>query len=67
MTEHPRTHRVAMAKFDIERAVLEIVDREGLTFIELVQALTATIDRASKYALRRERHPEHPDKPADEA
>lgn len=67
MKQHPRTQMVAMAKLSIERAVLEIAESEGLTFIETVQALTGAIDRVAKYALRAERHPSDPEKGADEA
>lgn len=67
MKQHPRTQMVAMAKFSIARAVMEIVDREGLTFVETMQALSETVDRLAKHALREERHPRDPDKGADEA
>lgn len=56
-----------MAKLSIERAALEIAEREGLTFVETMQALSSAIDRAAKHALRAERHPCDPDKGADEA
>lgn len=67
MRAHPRTQTVALAKLSIARAVMEIADREGLTFIETVQALSETVDRLAKDALRAERHPRNPDKAADEA
>lgn len=65
MAQHKRTQKVAMAKLAIERAIIEIADREGLTFVETVQALAECLDRTAKYALRAERHPKDPDKPAD--
>lgn len=67
MDTHPRTQKVRLARLDIERAVLEISEREGLTFVETVQALADTLQLLGKHALRSERHPRNPNKGADEA
>lgn len=66
MSWHPRTQKVRLAQIDITRSVIEIAQREGLTFVETVQAVGATIDALSRDALRTERHPKDPDKGADE-
>jgi hypothetical protein len=42
--------KVALAQLDIERAVLEIADREGLTFAQVVAAVGHLLTGLAKYA-----------------
>ncbi|WFC43215.1 hypothetical protein [Pseudoxanthomonas sp. SE1] len=63
---HPRTQLVRLAQIDIERAVLEVAERNGLTYVETMQGLARAMESFSKHALRSERHPDDPDKGADE-
>jgi len=62
---HARTQKVALARIDITKAVIEICAREQLTFVESMQALADTIQSLAKWNLRRERHPKKPAEPAD--
>ncbi len=64
MKLHPREQKTKKASLALEEAVLNIVREHDITFIELVQMLAACLQSWSKYALRAERHPEQPDKPA---
>jgi hypothetical protein len=65
MNMSKRAKKVAKARLDIELAVLDIIDREQLTFVEATQALADTLHGLAKHAPRNERHPENPDSPAD--
>lgn len=62
---NPRTQMVAMASLDIEGAVYRIAAEAGLTYIETVGALSSALSGLTRDALRQERHPDDPEKPAD--
>ena len=64
MKLHPRTLIVQKAGTEMHKAILDIVVKYDLSFIEEVGALAQIIAQASKYALRQERHPEEPSKPS---
>lgn len=65
MALHPRTIKVQRASLELQSQALDVADRNGLTYIETVQALADAIQRISRDALRLERHPNSPDTPAD--
>ena len=67
MARHPRTQTVQLARVAIAHQIITMADAEGLTYVETVQAITAALELLSKHALRAERHPNDPDKGADEA
>jgi hypothetical protein len=66
-TQHKRTQPVALASSAISLALWEMQDQHGLTDVEMLQALASHQQSMLKYMLRAERHPEDPDKRADEA
>jgi hypothetical protein len=45
---------------------MALQQEHGLTNIEMMQAVAAWQDRKLEYMLRAERHPEDPDKPAEQ-
>jgi hypothetical protein len=61
---HPRTLMVQKAGNEMAEAVIAIVAKYDLTFIEEVGCLTGIIQQSGKFALRQERHPDDPDKPS---
>ena len=67
MPRHARTQQVQLARIDISRKIIESANAAGLTYVETVQAITDALELLSKHALRAERHPNGPDKGADEA
>lgn len=67
MILHKRFWIVKKAKPDLGQAVLDVVKKHGLTPTELVGLLMEEIQHHHKYVLRKERHPRHKNKPADEA
>jgi hypothetical protein len=66
MKLHPRTMAVAQASADIGMTLIALQREHGLTDIEMMQALTAWQERKLKYMLRAERHPDDPDRPAEQ-
>lgn len=65
--EHPRTRLVDDAEREMQSAVFTIVKRHDLTIIETLRILSTASATLVKYALRRERHPDDPEKGADDA
>jgi hypothetical protein len=65
MTQHPRAPIVNRAGLELSEFALKLRERDELTAIEYLCILNAEAARVLKYALRSERHPEDPDKPAD--
>ena len=66
MKLHHRTLSVAQASADISQALIALQQEHGLTDIEMMQAVATWQDRKLKYMLRAERHPDDPDKPAEQ-
>ena len=66
MRLHHRTMAVAQASAEIGMNLIALQHEHGLTDIEMMQALTAWQERKLKYMLRAERHPEDPDRPAEQ-
>jgi hypothetical protein len=64
---HPRTRRVDEAERELHEAWDRIWTKHELTVLEALIILQSIPQTVLKYALRRERHPEDPDKFADEA
>ncbi len=69
MKLHERTMMVQQAGNKLARVILEWSEKEGeeLTWIEVARILNEQVAMALKYALRVERHPDDPEKKADEA
>ena len=63
---HSRTKRVAGYKTDLSVLLNNFLVQTDLTNIEWLQALQEEIQRTLKYMLRSERHPDDPEKKADE-
>lgn len=64
---HPRTLPVNQAGAEFRDWLWRFQAAKGLTDIELLQMLGESQLVTLKYMLRAERHPEDPDKKADEA
>ena len=58
---------VHTAEHEISLAVLKVQHEHGLTDVEFLQILNGLAASILKYMLRKERHPENPTMPADEA
>lgn len=64
---HPRTQMVARARGEFHVLVARFMADNGqLTYTELAQIMLLGPEIPLKYALRAERHPDDPDKKADE-
>lgn len=64
MKIHRRELITQKAETALNNAIIAVCEEHKLTYIELVRILADAIQLHSKYALREERHPNHPDKPA---
>lgn len=64
---HDRTRHVQRAEYDIRGKLLDLQEEHDLTDIEMLQVLNSAEGVVLKYMLRRERHPDDPEKKADEA
>lgn len=67
MKLHPRYTIVRAASAELNGFVSQLVDKHDLTATELLQLLSEQIGNELKYMLRAERHPDDPDKKANEA
>ena len=63
---HARTMLVQRASAELHTLILEFQERAGLTDIEMAVVLTERQQSVLKYALRAERHPDDPERKADE-
>ena len=63
---HHRTMAVAQASAEIGMTLIVLQPEHGLTDVEMMQVLTVWQERKLKYMLRAERHPEDPDRPAEQ-
>lgn len=61
----PRYNIVQDATHEISGLMLDLVKKHGLSYVERMSILTALMTDTIKFALRAERHPDEPDKPAD--
>jgi hypothetical protein len=66
MRLHHRTQAVAQASADIGMKLIALQQEHGLTDIEMMQAMLTWQERKLKWMLRAERHPDDPDKPAEQ-
>lgn len=64
---HPRYSIVRQAGTELGDAVLNVLKKHKLTYLEIVQILTDQIQTWVKYGIRAERHPNDPSKKGDEA
>lgn len=64
---HPRYFTCTRAKLDLDDATIKIAEEHDLTWLELARMLIERSQQCLTYALREERHPDNPDKKADEA
>jgi hypothetical protein len=62
--QHPREPIVRRAALDLSDFALKLREKNDLSYIEYLGILNEEIARVLKYALRAERHPDDPDKPA---
>lgn len=63
---HPRLFLVQQARSDLATALIAIEKKHWLTPIEIIRILVEETQHYSLYVLRKERHPEDPNKKADE-
>ena len=63
---HPRTRPVRKASGAFTDWLIGFQQEHELTDVELMQILTEGQQMVLKYALRAERHPDNPDRKADE-
>jgi hypothetical protein len=66
MKLHPRTTKVNVARNELDTAVWQWMERHDLTYVEAVRSLLAITETITKYQLRMERHPDDPERKADE-
>lgn len=66
MKLYSRVPIVDCADMEIGRELSKIIERFDLTYLEIQNILIHRLAHYNKYALRSERHPEDPDKGADE-
>jgi hypothetical protein len=64
---HKRTMPVQSATAELRLLLIKFQAEYDLTDIEMTGILVYAAADVNKYALRRERHPDDPDKKADEA
>lgn len=64
---HPRHSIVAKARASISKSVLDVMKEHDLTYAELFGILLGELQGWNSEALREERRPDSPGKPADEA
>ena len=64
---HPRTMPVKKADAELHAFLALWQKHHGLTFAEVAVILADRQQNALKYVLRAERHPDDPDRKADEA
>jgi hypothetical protein len=64
---HKRTMPVQSASADFRLSLIKFQQEHDLTDVEVAQMLTETLQSVLKYVLQRERHPDDPDRKADEA
>lgn len=67
MRLHPRTLPVQKAAANIRTELGELQDIHDLTNVEMLGILLEIAGHYTKYVLRAERHPDDPDRKADEA
>jgi hypothetical protein len=67
MRLHPITMMVKSAEAEPREFLVHWIERHEVTWCEMARALTEQIHVYLKYILRAERHPEDPNKKADEA
>lgn len=64
MKMHPRALIVDRAGVELTEMAMKLRQQHELTYIEYLGILNQEAGRVLKYALREERHPDDPDKPA---
>lgn len=67
MLLHERFKKVEKAKLELRKTFWEELEKHDLTYMEAVLCLSDILQSIVKYGLRSERHPDEPDKKADEA
>lgn len=67
MRLHERTLLVQKASLEFSELTLDLIERHGLTYGEIVGLLADQLGRMAKMMRREERHPDDPDKRGDEA
>ena len=67
MKLHERTMRCQKAESDLRGVLLNWLEAHDLTWAEVIRCLAHILSSWTKYPVREERHPDDPDKGADEA
>lgn len=67
MRLHPRTQLVDRARIDVEEALDKLQNEHDLTYAEMLTIINHYQAVILRFMLRMERHPNKPDKGADEA
>jgi hypothetical protein len=67
MRLHPRHEITERAKIDLGGQISDWLGRHDLTWAEAIRILAYELASLTKYLIREERHPDDPDKKADEA
>ena len=66
MKLHKRTMLVQKAAAELDSLLIEWLERHDLTWLEAIQTLQIKSAYWMRYPLRSERHPDDPEKKADE-
>jgi hypothetical protein len=67
MKRHPRAATVARACANLNDFVWKWMESYDLTYAEAISVITAQLGELSRFALQVERHPNDPERPADQA
>jgi hypothetical protein len=67
MKLHERVMIVQGAHNEMAKAVIDVVEKHGLTYLELLACLNDVSASWLKYAIRNERHPDDPEKRGGES
>ncbi len=62
---HPRTLIVQQAENELSLLILDWIQKNDLTYGEIVKLFAGQLQRCSKHMIRDERHPGDPDQPGD--
>jgi hypothetical protein len=66
MKLHSRHQLVERARIELMELIDEWIKKHRLTAVEAMRCITGETHELTRYMLRRERHPDDPDKKADE-
>jgi hypothetical protein len=64
---HERVAVTQPAEVDLSSRIIDWLDLHDLTYAEAIRILAYELAKLTKYPVRQERHPDDPEKKADEA